>query len=131
MKKKISDPLVYSNLLFFINAFLYGVGDFHFLGVVMGISAMASLIYHYRLCHVSGHADRFCAASALGCILTTCFLYMDIIDFMIMIFLASLSLIWKRYGDSQTDIDFYRVCHLYWHIIVFICNLIVFLVLRK
>ena len=120
------DPLVYTNLLFFLNAVCYAAIGFRVLGILFLITAICSLQYHrFPKNAYWKRLDIFFASLSLLVVLGTIYVHLSLFNAVVLTVLALLTLIVKRYGDMQSDPEYYKRCHSIWHLCVFYTNILV------
>ena len=123
--RQIDDPVMYTNLLFFINSILYGVLGLFELGLNMIISALISSFYHQT--NESSKTLRAIDQIAVKVLLINIFIHLALLakmDELIfsLLWLVFCLLINSIAHDSDTNYDLY---HTVWHVMVFFGNILV------
>ena len=119
MKRTISDPVVYTNGLFFINALLWGYIGYPLAALILTVTACASLSYHlpkesWKPTYI------FDVCMAHFALLYTVSVAYPFISFSMWIILFSI-LVLGLYVKNQAHVrKRYDLFHTLWHVCVFV-----------
>ena len=123
--RKITDPLVYTNILFFINGLLYGTAGHMIVCCLFIISSFFSYHYHRSQEKDFVKVDQIAATLAL---ISVIFLVMPTLSNLEICFLLGWLIpcfVSKAAGSENKYISEsnYRFYHVVWHVLVFLGNL--------
>ena len=116
--RSLKDPVLFTNLLFFVNGWLWFVADQHVVGFLLYCSAFSSCVYHLTK-ESKGKAlffDRIFAHLALYTSVYVSFPFLDVYDYINLFNILAIGLYVKKKG-LESNYDFW---HSLWHICVFI-----------
>jgi hypothetical protein len=119
-RRKMTDPILFSNILFAINACVWFYVDQVYCAVAMCISFIASVAYHlgHENFRWTLHIDVLSAVVALGTTLYFSYTHLSILSTIYLATFLYLSLYIKDMEQVEYDTK-----HLLWHICVFIGQL--------
>jgi len=125
-ERRISDPILYTNALFFINAIAYFTKHYYVCGSMMFGCALFSTLHHwkYETDTIFHRLDVFFAYSTLLITLYSVFPYSNIGDFCVLMLVLSIALMFRHMANK---IDY--SIHVYWHITVFIGQILIWSIL--
>lgn len=123
--RRFSDPLVYTNILFFLNGLLYGTAGYMIVCFLFLFSAFFSFHYHRSREKSFVKADQITAGLALASVI---FLILPTLSKMEIFFLIGWlvpSFVAKAAGSENFNLSEsnYRFYHVVWHVFVFLGNL--------
>ena len=118
--RKLTDPIVFSNTLFAINACVWLYVGRVYCAVAMLVSFVASMAYHHyrETLRVTLYADRLSAIVALSTTLYFAYPHLNIFK----VTYVSIFLYVSLYIKNMGTVD-YNTRHLAWHICVFMGQL--------
>ena len=131
--RDISDPILFSNLLFFINAMLYGFSGFYSLFILFSLSTVFSFRYHmdFEKNKMSEVLDVLFAKLSLCGVLIHLALYAKVNQIIgCLLFLFFCLMIKEIATRFDNDSKEYTIAHTLWHIGVFIGNIGVYAFIR-
>ena len=119
--RKFSDPIMWTHLLFVVNAFLYAFSDYGHIAILLFLNTIASTFYHR-----SREKDKawqgvdmfFCWITVLAILFTVYSLCSRVEITVLLLWLFGSLIVWHE-GDKH-----YEVLHAIWHFLVFGGNLI-------
>ncbi len=116
--RSLSEPVVWTNLLFFLNALLWLYAGLPTTAGLVAITAFASLSYHIfkESEPISKLIDHSCAYAALIWTLWVAHPMLSLIHIAVLATALVVGLIFKNYAHRTS----YEAPHTYWHICVFI-----------
>jgi len=123
IKRDITDPLVFSNGLFFINALLYPQAGLALVGLLFLCSATFSWLYHLHAESEYRRLDYVFAGSALISVFVWVFPELDWPEWIFLLGWLIPSFAVKIEGSQPYAEHNYRFYHVLWHIMVFLGNL--------
>ena len=119
--RSFKDPVLFTNLLFFVNGWLWFVVDYPIVGTLLYLSAFSSCVYHLNeennktsltldrtFAHLSLYSSLYCSFNAL-----------DFYDYINLFNILAIGLYVKAKGLEKN----YDLWHTLWHIFVFIGQL--------
>lgn len=121
VKRYLSDPVLWSNFLFFGNSYIWFVCGSLFACVTVAITACASLAYHWfredrELLHT---IDKLCASFALGVTLFVAGSSLSILGWALVLLILLVGLAFKAEAHKHWRTDrYYDGYHVAWHMAV-------------
>ena len=125
-ERNLTDPILFTNVLFFINAFAYFTKSYYICGTLMLGCALFSTLHHWKYEeHKLFHTLDVCFAySTLLITLYYVLPYSNFGDTSLLIFVLSIALIFRHMANT---IDY--SIHVFWHITVFIGQILIWSIL--
>lgn len=114
--RKMTDPIVFSNFLFVMNACVWLYVDRVYCAVAVSISFIASMVYHHyhEKPRWTLHFDRLSAVAALLTTLYFTYPHLNVLSVAYITTFLYISLYIKNMKDTVYDTK-----HLVWHVCVF------------
>ena len=121
-QRKLTDPIVYTHLLFLVNSVLYSTSGYYILSTILFLCTVCSFLYH-----LSRETSLFWKRmDHLMCIISLIFIFEYLVlfaaPFDVLICLGWLLLSLVIYKAGRLN---YNVIHTIWHWAVFIGNVLV------
>ena len=127
--RKLKDPVLNTNFLFFGNAILYSYGQFYSLSIAMVLAGLFSFMYHLFMERETVYKFLDIAFAKIALLLI--FIHIAFMSDMKYILLCTLwlliSLFIKEYASRfENDSSKYELFHSLWHVFVCFGNVLVF-----
>jgi hypothetical protein len=122
-RRPVTDPLVWTNGLFFLNALLYFHAGVTLVGVLFLCSSIASWLYHQSGEQEYRKLDYAFAGLALLSVFIWVFPLLEWAEVVFLIAWLIPSFTVKLEGSRDYAESTYRFYHVLWHIMVFLGNL--------
>lgn len=116
--RSLTEPVVWTNLLFFLNALMWCAADLWYTGAFVAVTGLASLTYHilHESEPISSLVDRGCARAAL---IWTLWVSVDALNvqYAVAVAVALAAGLWLK---ARAHRGSYEAPHTLWHVCVFV-----------